>query len=227
MPTNLFNDFISLFFPSYCESCHNNLVKGESLICMSCWSQLPETNFHNDPENELFMRFAGKLPLQHALAYLRFTKSGKVQAILHSLKYENKPELGVVMGKRYGELVKMLLADTIDLIIPVPLHESRLRKRGYNQSDAFAEGLSQSTGIPWSNTAVMRLIKSESHIRKTREERWNNVDGIFQIVDIDAVENKRILLVDDVVTTGATLESCAKAILEKAENISIATIAMA
>lgn len=194
---------------------------------MSCWSQLPETNFHNDTENELFMRFAGKLPLQHALSYLRFTKSGKVQAILHSLKYENKPELGVMLGKRYGELVKTLIAENIDLIVPVPLHESRLRKRGYNQSDAFAAGLSQSTGVPWSSTAVFRRLNSETQTRKTREERWKNVDGIFQIVQIDAVENKRILLVDDVVTTGATLESCAKSILEKAENISIATIAMA
>jgi len=225
--SNLLNDFISLFFPRYCEACANSLVKGEEIICVVCMSELPTTNFHKEDENELKQKFYGKVKVKHAFSFLRFTKSGKVQQLLHKLKYKNKPEIGRLIGNRYGAIVAGTIAQHIDVIIPVPLHESRLRQRGYNQSDAFAEGLSETMGIPWSNNAILRKVKSETQTRKTREQRWENVANIFDIKNVDQVEGKRVLLVDDVVTTGATLESCVHAISHKAASVSIATIAIA
>jgi len=225
--SNLYYDFISLFFPRYCEACANSLVKGEELICTLCWSELPKTNFHNNEDNELKIRFFGKTTLENAYALLRFTKSGKVQQLLHKLKYNNKPEIGVFLGKRFGAIIRNTITQPFDLIIPVPLHKTRLRKRGYNQSDAFAEGLSEALQTPWISDGIKRVVKSETQTRKTRMERWENVANIFELIRTEQIEGKRILLVDDVVTTGATLEACANVISQKTANISIATIAVA
>lgn len=225
----MISDFISLFFPNYCFTCRENLVKGEEYLCSACRLVLPKTNFHQLEDNPLIKRYGGLLPLQAFYAYLKFTKGGKVQKIMEKLKYENCPEIGTVLGQWYGaDLKESGLVDQFDLIVPVPLHKSKLRKRGYNQSDYFAKGLSNTLGVAWDSSALRRVSKSETQTKKSRAERFKNVSGIFQLDCVETVADKRILLVDDVVTTGATLFASAQPLIEGGcKSISLATLAVA
>ncbi len=173
--------------------------------------------------------YGGILPIADFYAYLRFSKGGKVQKIMEKLKYENCPEIGTLLGSWYGaELKETGVEKRFDLIVPVPLHESKLRKRGYNQSDYFAKGLSQALEIPWDGTALVRKSKNETQTRKSRAERFKNVSGIFDLGAAAAIKNQRVLLVDDVITTGATLFASAQPLLAGGCNsISLATLAVA
>jgi len=209
--------------------CEDSLTKGEKIICLHCRYHLPLTNYHQLPDNPLERRFMGKVNVKHAWAYLKFTKQGRVQKALHNLKYNGKKKVGELMGIWYGEELKRAgLGVQFDLILPVPLHPSKLRKRGYNQSDTFAEGLSKAMGVEWSPRILLRNTASATQTRKKRLERWKNVERIFEVGDAEQVQNKRILLVDDVITTGATLESCVEVLLEAGSAaVSIAAIAAA
>ena len=224
-----FQDFVSLVFPNYCLGCEGSLVKGEKLICTRCISQMPQTNYHLDDNNPLWNRLSSRVQLQHAMALFRFSKSGRVQNLLHALKYKNQPELGIMLGNVYGDrMIDANLAGAYDLIIPVPLHPSRKRKRGYNQSAKFAEGLAQKLGIPFSDDLLRRKVKTETQTRKTKLNRWQNVAEVFEIKSQDLIQGKKILLVDDVVTTGATLEACGNFLLEAGcASLSIACLAEA
>lgn len=225
----MFEDFIKMIFPEYCLGCSGALLKGEHQICTRCLIQLPITDFHTNQENDLIKKFAGKYLLKYALAYLKFTKNSSVQKFLHALKYNDNQEIGVMLGKWYGALLKThQLEKDFDLILPVPLHLSKLKKRGYNQSDCFAEGLSVSLGVEWSSQVLIRRKATETQTRKGRFDRWLNVNEIFDVADKNLVENKNILLVDDVITTGATIESCLN-ILNSChpKSMSIASIAIA
>ena len=190
---------------------------------------MPQTNYHLDPNNPLKRRLSNRIELDYAMALFKFSKSGSVQRLLHSLKYKNRAELGVVLGNIYGErMMEVHLEAVFELIIPVPLHTSRKRKRGYNQSAMFAEGLSQKLKIPFSDELVRRKIKTETQTQKTKLNRWENVNEVFEVMDLDSVKSKKILLVDDVVTTGATLEACANQLLAAdCSALSIACIAEA
>jgi ComF family protein len=225
----LFRDFVSLIFPDYCMACSACLVKGENLICTRCMLQMPQTNYHLDENNPLKNRLMGRIPLNHAMAMFKFSKSGRVQSVLHALKYRNEPKLGVMLGNVYGDRILTAgLGSAFDLIIPVPLHVSRKRKRGYNQSAKFAEGLSQTLSIPSSDDLVERKVKTSTQTRKTKLNRWQNVSEVFNVRNIGAIQNKNILLVDDVVTTGATLEACGNDLIESGcSTLSIACIAEA
>ncbi|HEY3430325.1 MAG TPA: ComF family protein, partial [Cyclobacteriaceae bacterium] len=166
------------------------------------------------------------IPLKFAAAFFLFRKGGKVQQLLHELKYNNHPEIGDTLGEVYGQELAQL-SDRFSLIIPVPLHASRKRKRGYNQSEEFAKGLSKSLGIPYSN-ALVRTTKTETQTRKTKLKRWQNVSEVFEVRDSTQIENQEVLLVDDVITTGATIEACAQMLLTSGcSSISIASIAYA
>ncbi len=169
------------------------------------------------------------MPLTHAFAYYHFKKGGRVQELLHQLKYKNHPEIGVKIGKVMAqELTAVEFGETYHLIVPVPLHPTRKRSRGYNQSEEFAKGLSMGLGIPYTDSFVKRSVKTQTQTRKSKLNRWRNVSEVFEMKDAAAVKGKHILLVDDVVTTGATLEACAQALLEAGcSQISIACIAMA
>ena len=207
-------DFISLFFPRSCAACLGYLVRGESVICTRCHLSLPRTNYHLLNDNPLAVKMTGRLPLKHVWAFLKFRKKGIVQELLHQLKYNNHPEIGVVLGKLYGsELNVGGFSGAFDLIIPVPLHKSRLRKRGYNQSAKFAEGLASALDVPWSEGVSIRTEKTQTQTSMTKLERWENVKDVFA-ASATLVKGKRILLVDDVITTGATLEACGKHIVE-------------
>ncbi len=221
-------DFVSLLYPRYCFACKEGLVKGEETICSRCMLELPRTHYHLDPENALFRRLNGRIPLRFGFAFFLFRKGGNVQHLLHALKYNNHPEVGETIGEVYGQELQQANYDQkFNVIVPVPLHASRKRKRGYNQSEEFAKGLSKSLNIPFSD-ALLRSTKTETQTRKTKLKRWQNVSEVFRVKDLDQIRNQNILLVDDVITTGATIEACAQALLtEGCSSISIASIAYA
>ncbi len=228
----MLNDLLSLFFPKVCFTCGTPLSKTEEHICLHCLSDLPKTDYHCatvPEENSINRKFYGKVQLRYVLAYLKFFKKGKVQRLLYQFKYGNRPQIGNQLGYYYGmELKAHGYGEHFDLILPVPLHASRLRSRGYNQSDRFAEGLSLALGLPWSSKTLSRRYKSETQTRKSRVQRWQNVAHIFQVLQVEALKDKRILLVDDIITTGATVEACAQVLLEAGvKELSVAAIAEA
>jgi ComF family protein len=227
----LLSDFVSLLFPRVCLACDDPLARGEEHICTNCRAQLPYTDYHllSPAENPLARRFWGKLPVKHTLSYLRFLRHGRVQHLLHQLKYQGQEDVGRILGRWYGqELMEAGLAAEFDLIVPVPLHPRKLAKRGYNQADSFAEGLATGLGLPWHASALRRNTHTTSQTRKNRLQRWQNVSSVFEVADEAAVQGQRVLVVDDVLTTGATLEACAAVLLAAgALEVSIATIATA
>lgn len=175
------------------------------------------------------MRLAGRIPIDSACAFMVFSEGGRVQRIIHALKYHNIPALAHKLGRVYGEeLMRAGLEKQMDIIIPIPLHERRKKKRGYNQSEEFARGLSEVLCIPLDTKSVLRVVDTATQTRKNRLLRWENVEHSFHVVDKRSVEDKRILLVDDVITTGATLEACGTVLLNSgAASISVAGIAFA
>jgi ComF family protein len=227
----LLTDFLALFFPQACLACQDSLVAGEQHLCTTCRAELPYTNYHLLPaaQNSLSRRFWGKLPVAYTLSYVRFLQHGRVQRLLHQLKYQGQQEVGKVLGQLYGaELATAGLGSEFDLIVPVPLHRRKLARRGYNQADAFAQGLAITLPCPWSAAALRRTEHTASQTRKSRTERWQNVSTVFEVTNPQEVAGRHILLVDDVLTTGATLEACGAALLAAgARQVSIATIACA
>jgi ComF family protein len=222
-------DFLSLFFPELCCACGTNLYKNENVICTSCIYQLPYTNFHLDKDNRVAKQFYGRVPFISATSFLYFTKGSKVRNLIHQLKYNNKPEVGIKIGEMFGMKLKEVEEyNNIDLIIPVPLHAKRLKKRGYNQSEYFAIGLSNKLQVPYNTTILIRTTATETQTHKSRFARFENMKEVFKVTDQRSIAGKHILLVDDVLTTGATIEACVLELL-KADNakISIATIAFA
>ena len=168
------------------------------------------------------------MPLRYGMACYHFTKNGRIQHLLHKLKYNNQPEIGVRLGIAYGDKLRTVGIYDFDLVVPVPLHTSRLRKRGYNQAAMFGEGLSKELKIPHEDEALVRLHKTETQTKKSRVTRWENIANAFKIALPDIVKGRSILLVDDVITTGSTLEACVQALLSAGpRDISVACIAEA
>ena len=229
LANTVIEDFISLFFPHYCLACSGSLVKGEEILCTACLSDLPKTNYHLFQENPIKNRLIGRLPLKYGWAFLKFRKSGIVQHLLHQLKYNNHPEIGVRLGQAYGlELLRSGFDREFDLIIPVPLHTSRKRQRGYNQSSKFAAGLSLAMNIQWDESISVRMHSSVTQTNKSKAERWENVKDVFSVETNKTIQDKRILLVDDVITTGATLEACGQHLIScGCSELSVACIAEA
>lgn len=225
----MLNDFISLIFPQVCVSCGKSLYKNEHTICTYCIYHLPKTNFHLDNENPIAKIFWGRINIHSAGAFYGFNKGGRVQHLIHQLKYKGRKEVGFTVGKLYGyELKNSDYFNTVDTIIPVPLHLKKIKKRGYNQSESFAEGLAASMEVDSNFTLLYRALESETQTKKSRFNRWQNVETVFQLKDYESFKGKHILLVDDVVTTGATLEACAQTLQQiPGIKISIATIAYA
>jgi len=224
-----FSDIINLFYPQVCCTCGKRLSEASELICFKCRNELPKVKFPLLEDNELTNRFLGKLDLKFGAAYLYFFKSGISQELMHAFKYKNQPELGHMIGTYLGyDLVHDPVSQHIDMIVPVPLHPKKLRKRGYNQSAIFAQGLSDSMTIPIAADVLIRTVHGESQTHISREERLKNVHATFQVMDREVIKSKSILLVDDVITTGATLEACGIQLLEAgAARLSIATMAIA
>ncbi|WP_158825346.1 ComF family protein [Mucilaginibacter lacusdianchii] len=222
-------NFINLLFPQLCQACKTTLLGTEHLICTDCLYHLPYTNFYNQPDNIVAKQFWGKVDLQAACALLYFEKGGKVQELMHNFKYNNAPQIGNKLGEITGSLlVQNPIYNTVDAIVPVPLHKKRLRKRGYNQSACFAEGLAKKLQAQVSETNLIRKVNTETQTLKSRFARFENMKEVFAIHKPEQLTGKHILLVDDIVTTGSTLEACAQALLTVPNiKLSIATIAYA
>jgi len=223
------DDFVSLFYPRLCAGCQTALFKGEEVLCLSCLSDLPKTGFEKTKDNPISQLFWGRAEIKHATAFCTFDKGGVMQQLMHQLKYKGGREVGEKLGQLFGsDLLRSAPYREVELLIPVPLHPKRERKRGYNQSSEIGKGMSAAMGIPLIPGILIRNHYSATQTNKGRFERWENVKELFSLNNPDLVKGKHILLVDDVVTTGATLEACAQVLLKVPGTIvSIATIACA
>ena len=226
---SIFDDFISLFFPHLCVGCGNQLFKNEGVICTSCLYKLPKTNFHNHHDNPVMQIFWGRIRLHSAASFLYFAKKGRVQHIVHALKYKGRREVGQLMGELYGKDLKSSeLFNSVEVIIPVPLHWKKQKKRGFNQSEIFGKGLARSMNAILDTQSLYRHVDTETQTRKSRIKRWENVKEVFAVKNENLLEGRHILLVDDVITTGATLEASATKLLEiPGVKVSVASIAFA
>lgn len=225
----LFKHIINLFYPRVCAGCGNLLLEGEETVCTTCRFLLPKTGYELNPGNPLAQMFFGQMPFNAVMAEFFFSKSGKVQQLIHGLKYHGSRENGLFLGREIGKsLVQAPDYQGIDVIIPIPLHPKKEKIRGYNQSAVIAEGISQTTDIHVDEKIMFRAIFTATQTIMTREDRWNNVENIFVLKCPERLKNKHVLLVDDVITTGATLMSAGKALMQvEGIKISVATVACA
>lgn len=225
----LINDFLSLIYPVRCEACGSNLFGHETFLCNYCRLNLPKSGYHLRTGHELEQTFAGRVPTVHCGSFYLFEKSGGIQNMLHAIKYAGQKELGAYLGELYAsDLVKDHCWQDIDLIIPIPLHRNKLRQRGYNQSEWFAKGLSQGMNRQLDASLLERRVETATQTKKKKYQRWENVENIFTLKHAEQLANKHVLLVDDVVTTGATIEAAWLALKEAVGiKISVASIAFA
>ena len=221
--------FLHLFFPSLCYLCERRKPMRGHRLCARCLALLPRTNFHLWPDNPFAERFWGRIPLYAGAACFFFRKGGLARKLVHKLKYEGHKELGIWAGREYGqELREAPVFSEVDCILPVPLHRKKLLQRGFNQSVCFAKGLAESMGIPWYSGVLVRESYTDTQTRKSQMERLRNVGDAFAVRHTKTLKNRHVLLVDDVLTTGATLEACALTLLKvPGVKISMATIALA
>jgi ComF family protein len=224
---NLLNDFLSLFFPKTCLACGNSLYGNEEIICLKCILHLPETNFHREKINPVSQVFLGRIPIELASAYCYYKKGGVVQKLIHQLKYRGHAEIGNYFGKLYGsKLIENPAYKEVDAIIPIPLHNKKLSKRGFNQAEKFAQGLSESMNIDVNTRIVSRVKATSTQTKKSRYNRWENVEHMFEVSGPLQHKGKHFLLVDDVITTGATMEACLQA-LQTIPEVKLSVSAMA
>ncbi len=223
---SLINNFLDILFPRLCAGCNNVLTAGEKFICTDCLYNLPYTGYWKEENNPVAKLFWGRVYLHNASSYMHFHKGGRLQNILHNMKYQNQKEIGFLLGEMLGKELLGTTYNSVDAIVPVPLHKSKLKKRGYNQSEYIAKGLSGILNKPVETEAVRRIISGESQTKKSRYERWENVMNIFDVEKPLSIEGKHILLVDDVLTTGATIEACAASVL-KVPSVKVSAVTLA
>lgn len=221
--------FVSLLFPRCCIVCGRPLAKGEECLCTLCNINLPRTGYHLMEDNPVEKLFWGKIPLERATSFFFYRKGSDFRQILHQLKYGGQKNIGAIMGRYMAaELQESGFFEDIDVIVPVPLHKKKQRLRGYNQSEWIARGIATVTGIPIDTESVVRHKNTETQTSKSSLERWENVNGIFKLHHAESLAGKHILIVDDVLTTGATTVECASCLTEiEGVRISVLTLAIA
>jgi ComF family protein len=222
-------DLAGLFFPKYCAGCGTSLADPQVPVCVHCIATMPATEFERSAENPVEKLFWGRLPLGAAFAGYYFSRGSTVQSMIHHLKYLDNPELGVFLGRMLGDRLRDSgRFNNTDALIPLPLYPEKQRLRGYNQAERIASGMAEVLGIPVLEHAVTRIRQSASQTRKNRTERWQQMSGSFR-VHPDILQGYRtLMLVDDVVTTGATIEACGAAIRSQCDAaLSVATLAFA
>lgn len=209
-----FNDLLHLFYPELCPGCGSNLLQRGKPLCLDCIRRLPLTNFSAHGNNPVERIFHGRLPLISASAYTFFSKHFVMQQLLHDLKYRGNRKIGYFFGRRMGAcLLQHPPAEPIDALVPLPMFAAKEKKRGFNQAETICEGIAAVTGLPLLRNAVIRKDDAATQTRKNRVERWENIQGRFQLLEKDSIAGRHLLLVDDVVTTGATLEACGRELL--------------
>ena len=218
---------INLLFPKLCMGCHSLLLQNEKIICTECNHNLPYTNHHILSGNDTIKKFYGIIPIEFSASMLYFHKKGIVQNLIHNLKYKKHQEIGTILGEWYAkDLESVANIKTVSEIIPVPLHKKRLEERGYNQITTFCEALSKELKIPYNPNLLYRNRYSKTQTKKDKENRKDITNALFDVHFTETDYNKHFLLVDDVMTSGATLEACAKALLKIPNSkVSIVTIA--
>lgn len=223
----MINDLISLIYPRNCVGCGELLLKHEEEVCNFCYVNLPKTNFHLQASNPVKNIFYGRVELETASSFYYFHKKGSVQKMLHAIKYKGNHELATILGNWYARDISSDPAVMRSAcIVPVPLHRRKLKQRGYNQSEAFAKGLAEGLSIPLNTTLLKRTEHTASQTRKSRWERWENVEDTFEIASGDTLKNQCMILVDDVITTGATIEACCQT-LQQIEGVKINVLSIA
>lgn len=207
--------WLDWLFPSYCAGCNQQRTRPDQPICYRCLAELPYTEYEQQQDHALEKLFWGRIPLQSVTSTWSLKQDSALQHCLHQLKYHHRPSIGIYLGRLAGERLKQHSRyRSIDALIPLPLHPSKKRKRGYNQAERICQGLSQATGIPVWDQIVLRNQSTETQTRKDRGQRWNNMEGKFSLKNSQPAINKHLLLVDDVLTTGATLEACGQTLLQ-------------
>ena len=223
----LLEDFLSLLFPRLCQACGEHLVRNEDVVCTACLVEIPRTGYHKIPDNDLEKNFWGRCIIERAAAYSYYRQGSKIQKLIHRLKYKGIKPVGIFLGKLYGtSLNESGFFDGIDLICPVPLHRSKLRRRGFNQSAVICDGLAMVSGLLHYPDGLRRKVRTATQTRRSRIGRWQNVEGSVEVADPQIFTGKHILLVDDVITTGSTIEACVNA-LKEIEGVRVSVVAMA
>ncbi|MFW5805400.1 MAG: ComF family protein [Bacteroidales bacterium] len=222
-------DFWYLLYPKVCDACGKSLMQQEEILCTECLVKLPRTSFHDDTENELVQVFWGRVNIEQATALIHFVKGSAYRKLIHKLKYQNRADIGEFLGRELGsELKESHKFQRIDYIIPVPLHPDKQKVRGYNQAEMIAKGMSSVMDVPVSTDNLVRKLFTKTQTKKGRYDRWENVSRVFDVQKPDEFANKYVLLVDDVITTGATIEACAQKLLSiEGTKVSLGCIGMA
>ncbi|MGV3597701.1 MAG: ComF family protein [Bacteroidota bacterium] len=223
----LLADFLALFYPQVCAGCDGELLQGEQFVCINCLLSLPYTGFSRQTPNPAEQAFWGRVEIEAGTSFLYFRKGNATQKIMHRIKYKGEKELAEYMGRLMGQELKTLSRfNGIEAVIPVPMHPAKQRKRGFNQSEWFAKGLSAITEAPTLTDVLLKITATESQTKKSRWQRWVNADEKYTLINPQHISGKNVLLVDDTLTTGATLEACAQMLLQaNPKSISIATMA--
>ena len=222
------DSFLHFIFPKICSGCGSDLVSEETVLCMHCMADLPETNFEKHPGNPVEKLFRGRLQLINASAQYYFTKESLMQRLMHLFKYKSNKELGIQLGRMMGDSLKQSGRFQVDALIPLPLFPAKEKRRGYNQAALLCEGISESIAVPVLYDVVTRPQHTESQTKKGRIERWKNIEGKFELTNPASIFNKHLLLIDDVITTGATLEACGTELLKVEDvRLSIASLCIA
>jgi len=219
---------LQIVFPHVCSGCGSDLLSLESTLCLRCIDGLPETDFEKFPDNPVEKLFWGRLKLDAASASYYFTKESLVQHLMHQFKYKNNKDLGIQLGRMMGHELKNSNRFPVDALIPLPLFPVKEKRRGYNQSQLLCDGISESLNVPVWNDVIIRPDHTETQTKKGRIERWRNMEGKFFLTNPEKIAGKHLLLVDDVVTTGATLEACGTELFKGSHTrVSIATLCFA
>lgn len=220
-------DIFNLFYPDICISCSKSLLKNEKILCAFCCHDLPLININNCYENRVETTFFGRLPIKKTISFLEYKKESIAQKLIHELKYKGNEEVGVFLGNWFGnQLQETKIFNDVDYIIPVPLHKKKEKTRGYNQLTKFGKCLSEKLNISYNDDTLFRISSTKTQTLKQRFERFTNTNTTFSLIDRSIFENKHVLLIDDVITTGATLEACCNELL-KTKNITISIATMA
>jgi len=228
LANNIVTGLLDVFYPQLCAGCGRSLTKQEAVLCMHCLLEMPTTNFNHIHDNILYQKISGRTLIQHAAAYAYFSKDGMLQHLIHQFKYQQQKKIGTLLGELFAnEISDLRWVKQTDVLVPIPLHRQKFRKRGFNQSHIIATAMGTTLHKPVAGNALIRIINNPSQTNKSRSERLGNVKDIFAIEQVNALKGKNVLLVDDILTTGATMETCSNLLRSVAASVSIAVLGIA